>query len=427
MNQRISSGCRIPFLRGIRISCLSILLVLLAGCSESPSSFLHTALRGEAQAKHAFEKHDVEGAELAAARAEVALADLEQFISSGKPSGLEKERLLSQTRIAAAAARDYAQLAHEELLRLSKLNGLKLKSYQRVRGAVCAYTIAGLASAADRLALAGTNSSSAEQQLASVAWKMVEIVDSGASYTNDPPSWSAAARTLRACSSNPPPGMGMALAIAYAVGGLTDFALSEIETVKESQLASTNSRSLYHVERGALFALHGWDRSAARELAQAVELAPNGWKTAGVTQAVSVVHFWLAEQSLNRANYVQADIETGEVLKTWPGNPLVTLVISDKMAANGQWQKAADLLDEGAHNIKNQWLATRLTQRALDIRKAQGPGPQLFSDATLLIEFAAHAAGDSATAKSLLQGLEQAKALSGQAADKIAHLESNRG
>src|SRR5215472_2478501 len=102
MNQRISSGCRIPILRGIRISCLPILLVLLAGCSDSPSSFLQTALRGEAQAKHAFEKHDVEGAELAAARAEVALADLEQFISSGKLPGPEKERLLSQTRIAAA-------------------------------------------------------------------------------------------------------------------------------------------------------------------------------------------------------------------------------------------------------------------------------------------------------------------------------------
>jgi len=427
MNQRIPFGCRSAILRRIRSSFLSVLLVLLVGCSDSPSTFLRTALRGEAQAKRAFEKHDVEGAELAAARAEVALADLEQFISSGKLSGPEKERVLSQTRMAAASARDYAQLAHEELLRLSKLNGLKLKSYQRVRGAVCAYTIAGLASAADRLALAGTNSSSAEQQLASVAWKMVEIVDSGASFTNDPPDWSAAARTLRASSTNPPPGMGMALALAYAVGGLTDFALCEIETVKESQLASTNSRSLYHVERGALFALHGWDRSAARELAQAVELAPNGWKAAGVTQAVSVVHFWLAEQSLNRANYVQADIETGEVLKAWPGNPLVALVISDKMAANGQWQKAADLLDEGAHNMKNQWLATRLTQRALDIRKAQGPGPQLISDATLLLEFAAHAAGDSTTAKNLLQCLEQAKALSGQAADKIAHLESNRG
>jgi hypothetical protein len=428
MNQRIPSGCRIPILRGIRSYRLFILVVILAGCSERPASFLSTALRGEAQAKRAFEKHDVEGAELAAARAEVALADLEQFISSGKLSGPEKERFLNRTRLAAASARDYAQLAHEELLRLSKLNGLKLKSYQRVRGAVFAYTIAGLASAADRLAQADTNSpSAAEQQLAAVAWKMVEMVDSGASFTNDPPNWSAAARILRASSTNPPPGMGMALALAYAVGGLTDFALCEIETVKESQLPSTNSRSLYHVERGALFALHGWDRSAARELAQSVELAPNGWKTAGVTQAVSVVHFWLAEQSLNRANYVQADIETGEVLKAWPDNPLVTLAISDKMAANGQWQKAADLLDERAHNLKNQWLATHLTRRALDIRKAQGPAPQLFSDATLLLEFAAHAAGDSTTAKNLLQWLEQAKALSGQAADKITHLESNRG
>ena len=61
------------------------------------------------------------------------------------------------------------------------------------------------------------------------------------------------------------------------------------------------------------------------------------------------------------------------------------------LAANGQWQKAADLLDERAHNLKNQWLAGRLTQRARDIRKAQGPGPQLVSDATRLLEFAAHA------------------------------------
>jgi hypothetical protein len=411
-------GCR------LHIPCLAAVLLLLTGCSDSPATFLHTALRGEAQARRAFEKHDVEGAELGAARAEVALADLEEFIASNKLSDAEKEPVLSQTRIAAASARDYAQLAHEELLRFSALNSLKVKTYQRLRSAVCAYTIAGLAAAADRLAQAGTNSASAaEQQLASVAWKMVEIVNSSASLTNNAPDWPAAARTLRACASNPPPALGMALALAYATGGLTDFALSEIETVKVSQLSSSNSRSLYHVERGALFALRGWDRSAARELSDAVELAPKGWKTTGVTQAVSVVHFWLAEQSLNRANYVQADIETREVLKAWPGNPLVALVLSDKLAANGQWQKAADLLDQHARSLKNPWLAARLTQRALDIRKAQGPAPQIFSNVTLFLDFAAHAAGDSSTTQSVLQWLDQARVLSGQAADKLAHLE----
>ncbi len=424
MNQRSSFGSRLHIPRGIRIAFLPVLLVFLVGCSDSPSTFLRNALRGEAQAKRAFERHDVEGAELGAARAEVAFADLQQFIASGKLAGPEKDRFLNQTRMAAASARDYAQLAHEELLRLSALNSLKVKTYQRLRGAICAYTIAGLAVAADRLAQAGTNSSvAAEQQLASVVWRMVEIVDSSASATNNPANWSVAAHTLRAYSSNPPPALGMALALAYAAGGMTDFALSEIETVKLSQLGSTNSQSLYHIERGALFALRGWDRSAARELEQAVSLAPNGWKTTGVTQAVSVVHFWLAEQSLKRANYVQADLEIDQVLRTWPDNPLIALAVSDKLAANGEWQKAADLLDERARILKNQWLAVRFTQRAADIRKAQGSGPQLFSDVMLLLEFAAQATGDSAAGTNVLQWLEQAKVLSSQAAEKLSHLE----
>jgi hypothetical protein len=394
-----------------------IAALLVVSCSRPASSYLEAARRAETEARLAFERHDPEAAGLAASRAEVALADVERLKTSGKV--VPADSLLRDTRAAAISARDYAQLALEESQRLKKLAALQIKVYQNVRGTVFSYGLTGLATAADQLARFGSNSSSsAEQQIAAFGRSLIEALDS-----HLPSDWAGIAANLRDWATNPPPALGMVLALGLSSGAMTDFALCEIESIDASKLTATNLLSYYHLERGALFAWNGWDRSAARELESAMKLSTNGWHGVGADQALAIFHFWLADQSLQRGHHAQAEVEIEKARLAWPDSPLVDLLAGEKLAANGQWQRAVDLLETQARSTKNEWLAQCMTHRARELRESQGKAPALFSDPKFILDLVAHLAGDKAhespAGNKFQQFLNGAKAFGDRVAEKL--------
>ena len=397
-------------------SLLAALLLLgLTGCGRTPAELRLRALDGEAAARQAFEQHEPEAADQAASRAEAASARLEEQINSGKVQGPENEAFRQDARAAAGSARNYAQLADEERQCRSRLASLKLKAYRRARAALCEYGFSGLAPAAEHFGHTGAGSvSPAEQQVASLAWSVVQVVEQSPPMTNGLPDWARVAADLRFWSTNPPPGIGMFLSAAFAAHGLTDFALSEIESVDPASLAATNARALYHLERSVLFAAHGWDRTAARELDHALRFAPENLSGFGGTQAVALVHLWRAGAALQRKDLPTADLELGAALKTWPDNPVAALITAESMAAHGEWAKAADLLEARAGDTHQAWLAERLARRAREIRDAKGSAPPLFSDPASVLDLASHllssTARDSAPAQWFQGFLSDAKA-----------------
>ena len=396
-------------------------LLLLSSCSPKPAAFLEKAQRAEAEARRAFERHDSEEADLSASRAEVALADLQFLLDSRK---LAEPALLRKTRSAAASARNYAQLAHEEDLRLRKLSSLKLKAYQSLRSTICDYGLTGLAAASEQLARVGANTNSGtDQQLASFGRSLVQFMDAKLASSNQAPDWAGIASSLRLWSTNPPPAMGMALSLAYTAGGFSDFALCEIESVKPSALSKTNFLSYYHLERGALFAVHNWDRSAARELDQAIALSPEGWNGFGTTQALAVFHFWLADHALQRGHHEQADLEVESAVKYWPDSPLLGFFLAEKLASAGQWSRAADFLEAQASGVKDPWLADRFKQRAQELRETKGKVSPLFSDARFVLEFvyriAAQKLIEAEAREKMQQWLNGAQSLGSRLAEKL--------
>jgi hypothetical protein len=406
--------------------CLALLL-FVAGCSPKPADLCRKAVRAEAEAKRAFEQHDVEAADLAAARAQDAFDELKTLAESTKPVATTAKKFLKEARDAAGSARNYAELAREEEQCRKRLATLKLKAYRQLREGLCGYALSGLAPAAEQFARAGTNSLSAiEQPLASLAWNLVELVDDRPLRTNGAPDWQAVAADLRSATTNPPPRLGLFLTLAFALGGMGDFALSEIESVDASKLSATNSLALYHLERGALYAVNGWDRTASRELDLATQLSPKDWNGLASTQALALIHFWLADHSLQRNDLRQADRQLARALEEWPDCALAPFIIADQLNANGDWAKAADLLEAKAGAVPEGWLSKRLAERARALREGKGSIPPLFADKNVVLETVWHSLGDSAQDSVAMKKLEQiltvAKAFSERVLGKLPGL-----
>ena len=401
-----------------------VLLVCVAGCRREPTDLRRVALKAEAEARQAFEQHDADHAAGAAARAEEALDKLKDQARSGKFTGPGATNLIEETKTAVASARNYAQLAGEEQECRTRLTGLKIKVYQGARDTVCGYALRSLAPAAELAVGPDTNALTAMQrQLALLAWNVAVLAGERAPLGNGTPDWAGAAADLRGWGTNPPPKLGLLLAATFALNGFTDLALSEIESADLSHLRATNSRCVYHLERGALYALNGWDRTAARELEQARQLSPNGWSGVGTTQAVAVFHFWLADHAIQRKHFLQADAEIAEAAKAWPGNPLTPFLDGERLTVSGEWAKAAEVLEAQAAASKDEWLARHLSQRAREIRQREGNVTPLFASPAFILEIVLHRAGESALDSPALKKVEDfmdsAKGFGQQLLDKF--------
>jgi hypothetical protein len=315
--------------------------------------------------------------------------------------------MLPEIKAAVGSARNYAELAREEQQRREVLNTIKLQAYQHLRSTVAGYGLAGLTPIIDRLARADTNSLSApEQALASVAWRLVELTGRHADSTNAT-DWAGVASDLHSWSNSPPAPVGLFLAVVFAVHGFTDFALCELESVDASRLSGTNALSLYHLERSALFAWNGWDRSAAREMDELLRISGNQWKGPGITQAVSVLQCWLAGHAIRVKDPRQIEPQLAKAAAIWPENPLVPLLRADQLAAEGQWSDAADYLERRATDTNNDWSGKILVQRAKQLRDGKGTAPLLVKDQTVFMDIFLRALSDSAIDSSVLQKLRQ--------------------
>jgi hypothetical protein len=370
-----------------------LLVILLSGCARKPQTWLERARRAEAVARESFEKHDAERATEAAEEAANAVAHLQEQAQASTPPAPEIARCLREARLAADAAQEYSALAREEQQCRDLLGSFKIKAYRQVRATVCEYGLSGLAPIAERFSQNGTNASALEQRLVSLAWTLVENIKLAPPRINGAPDWKAVANDLRAWSTNPPPAVYLFLAPALAANGFTDFALNEIESLETRSLVNTNLLVLYHLERSALYAMHAWNRTAARELRLAAELAPPEWHGVAGPQAFAMFNVWQAGDCLRRRDLAQADLAIARVAQAWPESPLMPLIRAERLAASGQGAEAAEVLE--SVNCKDQWLAERFAQRARELRDSAGRTAPLSCDPAFLIEFATKTWGGS--------------------------------
>lgn len=119
-----------------------------------------------------------------------------------------------------------------------------------------------------------------------------------------------------------------------------------------------------------------------------------------------LVHATLAYEALQEGDLRKADELIAECVKMSPNNPVSVYLTGERLAANGEWEKAADSLEASAANAKDKWFAERLSQRARALRDGKGSSKSLVLDAGFLIDISAHYVGEAAKDSEAARKLE---------------------
>jgi hypothetical protein len=91
---------------------------------------------------------------------------------------------------------------------------------------------------------------------------------------------------------------------------------------------------------------------------------------------------------MTKNELVRMDAEIAESIRAWPNNPLSVYLTGERLAANGEWEKAAESFEAQVAGTKDAWLAERLASRARALRDGRGTARSFVLDAPLVIQFA---------------------------------------
>jgi len=368
-----------------------LLACLLSGCGRGGEHWLRQAEKAEQAAQTAQLKADPEAANRAAEAARDAVTHLEALVAADKKGSANLRQLLRKAQLAERSAQEHAALAAEERERRDKLGGLKLRAFLKARTIVLTTVLPGMALAAEKAGARGTNQmTSLEQSLAAQAWSLAALLSHRPPLPDGQPDWPGVASVFRQWSTNPPIEFRAFLGLALALAVSDDFALAEFESVDSRSLSGTNALMIYHGGRALIYARQGWSRLATPEVEAFCRYAELSQGPVSGQQLLALFHAFLACDALEKLDFNRMDAEISQSVRSWPDNPVVVFLTGERLAANGEWEKAAVSLETKAAGTENEWIARRLAQRARDLRDGKGTAKALVLDSRFLAEMTAH-------------------------------------
>ena len=408
----------------VLLAVFGLLAFMVAGCRPRPEKLLAQANRGNEEARQAGADGDVQKAYRGAEKAQEAADTLKELAESARPERDEARRFLGEAQAAARAARDCAELADERNQCGKRLARLKIKAYRRARDAILSTLLPQVAQAADKAARQGTNTLSVlELTLAEQAWNLSNLLTDRPPLEDGTRDWSGAAADLWSWSTNPPPEFNAFIGLGFHLAGFTDFALAEMESANAAQLTTTNGLLACHGGKALVYVSQGWDHMAAREMESLAALAPATNSPFNGQQIVAVFHGCSAYESLKKRDLVRADAELARAFQAWPDNPVAVFLTGERLAASGEWVKAADSLEAQAAGTDDEEIARLLAQRARDLRDGKGNTKALLVDDGFLLKIAVHSlmrtAKSSAAAEKLEQLVDEAAAFAKGLTEKL--------
>ncbi|MCX5684722.1 MAG: hypothetical protein NT049_13685 [Planctomycetota bacterium] len=410
--------------RPLIILCAAMLAATLpCGCSRKESLPDGPALKAYAEkardeARTASEAKDPKAARLAADRAKAAKekAEKQEAGAAEADRAAAQELAMQVTAVARAAAR-FTELAEEEQSLSEKTGSLKLKAYRAARGPALKVVFAGLALAAERAGPGYDLLGQRDKALADLA----EMLADDLKRPNGKPDWRAIAARMKAYGDNPPPRVGMLLAVAYTLAAFDDLALAEADLLKPEQFTDPQEKLGCRFVRGFVLQARGMPRLASRELDAVTgpEAAKEG--LSGKPEFMAGVHLLLAYMAAQERDYRRADIEIMRATRIWPNNPVGVLLTGEVMVAEGRYEKAAGTMEDGLREAGvdvDPALVQLIQKRAREIRDKKGEAQPLFTDKRFLSELAIRyiwqAARSSKPAKRLEEFVDSARSFGGE-------------
>lgn len=402
------NGPRLHLWRTLSLLFCACVAWVVVGCSRSPEALLQTTIESSRQAEAACKAQDAEKATAAAKRATKALGQLEKLAASQRPEQAEARRVVGEARLAAQAAQAHAELADEEQQRRERLSCLKVKAYRAAREPLIRGLCAAAAFGAGQVGKQGTNGVTlGDRNLAEDAKRLALLasrLDRTAPADGD---WEAIAAQFNRWGTNPPVEANLFLGLALALAGQTDLALAELDAADTNRLGTTNALVLHRGALTLLYCLKGWNRLAVREAAQFAALAPGSDFDLSGADAVVLVHLWLAGDAFTQRDWARVDREIAECVKVSPNSPIVVYLTGERLAATGDWEKAADSMEASATTAEDKWFAQRLAQRARELRDGRGSKQRLALDPKFLFEVTTHLAVTKARNSEAARKLER--------------------
>ena len=371
--------------------------ICLCGCSRKESLPDGPALKAYAEAardeaRTACEAKDPKAARLAADRAKAAKEKAENQASvSAEPDRAAAQELAIQVTAVARVAAGFAELAEEEQSLAEKTGSLKIKAYRAARGPALKVVFTVLALAAERAGPAYDSLSEQEKNRADLAKSLAEFLAEDLKRPDGKPDWPAIAARMKACGDDPPPRVGMLLAIAYALSAFDDLALAEADLLKPERLTDPQEKLGCRFVRGFVLQARGMPRLASRDLDAITGPEAEKEGLSGKPEFMAGAHLLLAYMAAQERDFRRADIEIMRAAKIWPNNPVAVFLTGEVMVAEGRYEKAAktmeDALREAGVDLDPE-LVQFVQKRAREIRDKKGEAEPLFTDKQFLTELA---------------------------------------
>lgn len=392
----------------------AIAAALLVGCGKKPDRLHQEALEAERSARQSYQEHDHKLARRAADRADAAASSLKKLTEANSQHTEDDQRKLAEAEAAARAAREFAEIAEEENARRELLGSLRVKAYQKARGALLGGLLPQMAAAAEAAGRERSNGSPAiESTLAMQSWKVASLLGAARPLSSGEPDWAGTAAQLTRWSTNEAVEFRAFLSLAFTLLGRSEFALAELEQMDDASLNGTNALAVYHGGRAFIYAMQGWNHLASQEAEKLSQVYHPSAERADGRMLVAVIHAVMAYEAGSKRQFLKMDSEIAQSLRAWPDNPILVFLTGEKLAANGEWEKAAESLETRAAGTQDEWVAKRLAQRARELRDGRGSTKAFAMDARFLLSFAAHGLAtsvkNSEAGKKLQEAMEEAR------------------
>ncbi|MBI1903999.1 MAG: hypothetical protein HYS13_23100 [Planctomycetia bacterium] len=419
------------------VVCGFVVCLVAAGCGSDPPKTL-PELKTDAQAaadkaKSALGAKDAAAAEEAAVAAEEAARQAGEIVKAiAQPT--DADRLaLRDVQESARQARHCAVLT-AEIKRLDDFrSGWKLALYKKARGGALSGSLLALSFAADEAGKTKPGTLPDEtQKRAQLALELVQYAgysSAGKATFDGPTDWPGISADLKKMSDQPPARLSVFLSFAALLGGQYSLALYEIECVDPAALPKED-QGAYALLHAMILYVNDYPHLAVQELET---LTVSGRGAAGLfppgifePEVRAGIHMLLAAFAFRMNDYARADQELVHAIQASPNNPMCVYMTGEKLAADGQYVKAAESLEQEAQGTKSEWFAGKVMERARGIRDNPAKTQPLFYDYGFLTECAVHyaieEAGQSELSKDLQAKADAARTFSGDLLSKLSAL-----
>ena len=382
---------------------LTAIVVMHSGCGKKaasePKNISECKARAQAardQAKAFRESRKPKEAAESSAHALHCSQLAKQMLKASQSPSEADRAACAETAEAARQAKLLAELADEDG-KLDKItSSWRAKAYKPARALAFKAAFVSLSAAARQAKSADPDKlPQGVRDLGKAAEDVGSILNDRPRLPDGKPDWDNIAKDMDAYAANSPPMMSAVMVVALLMGGQLELALVEAQAMDHTAMEKTPDAHLaYHFLRAAALSFNGLPQLSIEQADEVAKVTPS--KNIKGPELVGSVNLFIAFNHLEQKNYTEADKSVVRAMQAWPDNPLSVFLTGDKLAANGQYEEAADSLEKECKDTKNEWLAKKLAARAREVRDKKGRVQPLFTDKVFLAEVLLTCLGKSA-------------------------------